>query len=410
MSNSKAPEKALQGTTIPPERLSRLTGTGLALMAAGIVVCLIALLTEGGRSSIGFAYLWGFAFFWVIVLGSLFFVALQHVTRSIWSVVIRRVAEMFAAPMWIAAILFIPVLLFIWFGDQIPLFAWLDPDHPAALHITGFKKAYLNLPFFIARAVSFFIIWIFFARYFVSRSLKLEVTDSADSLADGMRRAAGPFIPIFALTATFASFDWFMSLDPTWVSTIYGVYLFAGMTASALSVITIGVVWLRSRGHLGQGIVTDEHLYSLGGLIFAFVCFWAYIAFSQFMLIWYGNIPEETNWFVHRIDGNWLTASILLPILRFALPFLLLLSRPAKTNPRRLVIVSVLVLVGELYDLYWLIMPERSAPASVSAWVAIGPLALMVGVIIWSAARFLKKHRTMAVGDPMFEESRRFHL
>jgi len=382
---------------------------GLALILAGAAFSAIGLFTDGGLDRLGYGYLLGFAFIWAIVLGSLFFTALHHLTHAVWSVVIRRVAEMFAAPMAIVGVLFVPVLLFAFLHDSFSLFPWANPDVVAGDHILQGKRPYLNTIFFSVRGIAFFLIWIALAAFFVKNSIRQDDGGGAD-LTRRMRKVSAPFMIVFALTVTFASFDWMMSMEPHWFSTIYGVYVFGGMTAAALAAITIAVVWLRARGRLGEGVVRDEHLYSLGALIFAFTCFWAYIAFSQFMLIWYGNMPEETVYFIHRIEHGWLGVSLALVAVRFVVPFFLLLSRDSKMCPKRLVAASVIVLAGEYLDLYWLIMPQVHADGPRLGWHELGPTLLLAGVLLLYLARFLARHRTMAVGDPFFEDSRRFHL
>jgi hypothetical protein len=400
----------LPGATPDPSRGAAMRKVALALIAVGGLLSLLALTSETGRNRLGFAYLLGFVFCWAIVLGSLFFVALQHITRSVWSVVLRRVAEMFAAPMWLVALLFVPVVLFAVLHDRFGLFPWADPLTVEGDAVLEGKVPYLNLPFWVIRAVVFFTIWIAFAGFFVRQSLKQDEGEAGAGATLRMRKIAAPFLVIFGLTMTFASFDWLMSLEPHWFSTIFGVYVFAGMTLSALAAITLTVVELRSKGILGEDLVRPDHLYSLGGLLFAFTCFWAYIAFSQFMLIWYGNIPEETIYFVHRVEHGWLTVSVLLAILRFAVPFFLLLARGSKMNPRRLAVVSVLVLAGQLLDLYWLIMPQVHVHAPALGWQELGPPILLAGILVLYVARFLGRHGLVAAGDPMLEKSRHFHL
>jgi hypothetical protein len=182
------------------------------------------------------------------------------------------------------------------------------------------------------------------------------------------------------------------------------------MAPAALAAITIGVVRLRAQGRLGRDVVTGEHLYSLGGLLFAFTCFWAYIAFSQFMLIWYANIPEETIYFLHRTEHGWLRVSLLLILFRFVLPFFLLLSRPSKMDPRRLVFASAIVLAGQFLDLYWLIMPQIHREAPRFGWQELGPPLLMIGLLLLFIGRFVKKNDMRAQGDPLYERSRAFRL
>jgi hypothetical protein len=167
---------------------------------------------------------------------------------------------------------------------------------------------------------------------------------------------------------------------------------------------------LRARGLISKDLVRRDHIYSLGALLFAFTCFWAYIAFSQYMLIWYGNLPEETFYFIHRAEHGWMAVTVLLSMLRFVLPFFLLLPRDAKTSPRHLMLVSVLILLGQLVDLYWLIMPQASLGPPRLGYQELAPTLLLTGILVLYVGLFLKRHRMVAVGDPLFDRSRDFHL
>ncbi len=394
----------------PPKTTNGLTRIGVFVLALGLLMCAGALLGEENRVRFGFGYIWGFSLLWMVVLGSLFFVGLQHLTHSVWSVVVRRIAEAFAAPMGLTLLLFLPIILFVVWPDMFKVFPWADSEAVHDDHILHAKEPYLNAAFFVTRAAAFFVIWILFARYFVGRSLAQDRGEGGVAASVAMRKWAAPFVPIFAVTATFAGIDWLMSLDPYWFSTIFGVYVFSGMVLSPLAVTTIATVKLRDAGRLGSGVVTDEHLYSLGALLFAFTCFWAYIAFSQYMLIWYANMPEETGYLAQRLDGGWLSVSAALAIVRFGLPFMILLGRHAKMSPRVLVWVSVLILAGQLLDLYWLVMPELHTAEPVIGWQELGPPVLMCGAMLWSVSRFFGRHAPVAVGDPLIEESLRFHL
>ena len=387
--------------------LSRTAGV---LIVVGLALGVLSLWSEGDRLRLGFAYLWGFSFLWTIVLGCLFFVALQYLTGSIWSVVVRRVAEMLAAPIWLVAVLFVPIVVFGLVFDGLRLFPWADATLVRDDHLLQGKQAYLNIPFFTARAVLYFALWIAFARYFVGTSLKLDRREAGAEAVVSMRRMAAPFMLIFAGTTTFAGIDWIMSLNPHWFSTIFGVYLFSGMVVASLAAITIATVWLRWTGRLDPKVVTEDHLYSLGALLFAFVCFWAYIAFSQYMLIWYANIPEESFYLCKRLEGGWVRISVALAVVRFAIPFLLLLPRRAKMNPTILLWASVLMLVGQLLDLYWLIMPELHEAGPVLGWPELGPPLLMTGLLVLYVSWFLRRHAPLAIGDPLLDESRRFRL
>lgn len=396
--------------TAPPyQGGGSLQSAALAMMILGGAASAGALAGEETRQRLAFAWVWGFAFVWTIVLGSLFFVAIQHITRSVWSVIFRRVAEMWVAPAWLVGLAFIPLAVFVLAFGAHSAYPWADPAVVTGDHLLEAKKNYLNPNAFALRAAIFLLLWIGFAAYFVKNSLAQDAGGAGERSAGKMRTASAPFLIIFGLSVTFASFDWLMSLDPHWFSTIYGVYVFAGMTLSGLAVITLSVVWLSAKGKMGS-VVTGDHLYSLGGLLFAFTCFWTYIAFSQFMLIWCGNLPEETLFFIHRVEHGWKPVTLALIAVRFVAPFLLLLSRTAKMNPGRLAFVSVLVLVGQLLDLYWLIMPCAEGHGPRLGWQELGPVLLLTGLLVFCVARFLTKHRILPSGDPLFEKSRAFHL
>lgn len=394
---------------LEPRASAGVNRTAAALLACGGALSAAALLVGGDTSRFGFAWLWGFSFVWSIVLGSLCFVGLQHLTHSIWSVVLRRVAEMLASPMWLIGLLFLPVLLFGCLTDRFGLYPWLDKAMVQQDHLLHAKQAYLNAPFFAIRSIVFFALWIAFAACFVRSSIRAEAGDGVrEALA--MRKWSVPFMPIFAVTVTFAGVDWIMSLEPKWFSTIFGVYIFSGLFVAALAAITLMTLALERSGRFGDGFLTRDHLYNLGALQFAFTCFWAYIAFSQYMLIWYGNMPEETFYLHDRLVGGWLVVSVALAALRFVVPFLMLLSRRAKMDRRVLWWSSIILLAGQLLDLYWLIMPARFRDRPVFGWQELGPLLLSVGVLLWCVGRFLARCRAVAVGDPLLEQSRQFRL
>ncbi|UCF32794.1 MAG: hypothetical protein JSV78_10720 [Phycisphaerales bacterium] len=404
------PPAAIQDSLVPaPRPCGGLTRAAVVLVVIGAALSLIALFGEANRERFGFAYLWGFTFLWSLALGALFFVGLQHLTHAVWSVVVRRVGELFAGSIALVAILFIPILVFCLLFEHFPLYPWLDHAHVEHDHLLQGKQPYLNLPFFVVRAVVFFIAWIAFAAFFVGRSLRQDAGEGGVQSTLRMRKVSAPFMIVFGLTATFAGIDWLMSLEPHWFSTIFGVYVFSGMVVASLALITIATLWLRSAGRLGEGVLGSGHLYNLGALLFGFVCFRAYIGFSQYMLIWYGNLPEESFYMVHRLEGGWLPVTGLLALLGFVVPFLALLSRSAKVSPRRLVWVSVVLLISQLLDLYWLIMPQVHEEAPVLGWQELGPPLLLIGVLILYVSRFLGKHHAIAVGDPLLAESQGYY-
>ncbi|MDF1700634.1 MAG: quinol:cytochrome C oxidoreductase [Planctomycetota bacterium] len=399
----------------PPADLSatssgggKVTMIGGGLLAFGAILSGIAFSQDGNR--FGFGYMIGFAFVWAIVLGSLFFVALQHATSSVWSVVLRRVGEMLASPMILLAILFIPLALTALLNPETTIFPWRNPTTEMAEHAVHVKGSYLNESGFIIRTLLFFAIWIFFTWFFVSGSLKQD-GGGKESLTERMRRFSPIFLILFGFTVTFASFDWLMSLEPNWFSTIYGVYVFGGMTLSALAAITIGLHLLKRNGKIAPELIRGDHVYSLGGLLFAFTCFWGYIAFSQFMLIWYANMPEETVYFTKRLDHGWGGVTVALAFIRFVIPFFMLLSRQTKMNLGRLAGISAFILFGQLVDLYWLVMPNYfGADGPGLGYQEIGPVLLFSGVLLLAVGRFMGRHAMVASKDPGFEASKQFHL
>lgn len=399
----------VQVASVPDAKGSgALLKTGSVLAAIGLVASLAGGMMDSERIRTAYGYLWGFTFVWSISLGALLLVALHHLTKAVWSVVFRRLMEMLAAPLWIVAILFVPIVVIAVQGHDIGMFPWLMAEHTD--HIISDKEPFLNLPFFLIRAGIYFVIWIGFSMFFVRRSLAQDNGKANETATVWMRRLSAPFVLLFAVTITFAGIDWLMSLEPLWFSTMFGVYVFAGMMVSALAAVTLFTLVFSKTGRMGKGVFGDDQLYSLGTLMFAFTVFWAYIAFSQYMLIWYANLPEENFFMLHRLSGAWQPVSLALAVIRFVVPFVLLLSRPAKTNRRRLLIVGILILIGQLLDLYWLIMPNSHADIPMTGWQELGPLALNIGVFSLAIAFFVRRHKVVPTGDPLLKESICFRL
>ena len=408
MSDSMTPGSAT-GTAIAGAAGAKARMIGLLLLVVGGILSGIAYADAGSRETFGFGYMIGFVFCWSIVLGSLFFVALQHATGSVWSVVLRRCAEALAAPMWVLAVLFIPLLLVALLEPSSTIFPWRNPTDAMAEQAKHVKGAYLDENAFVIRTVVFFAIWVLFSFFFVRGSLRQDQGGSAATTGT-LRRFSPLFLILFAFTLTFASFDWLMSLEPNWFSTIYGVYTFAGVTLSGLAAITLVVVGLLRSGKIAPELVRKDHLYSLGGLLFAFTCFWGYISFSQFMLIWYGGMPEETVYYIKRIENGWLPITWAVVFARFFIPFFFLLSRKAKMDGRKLIQISIFILLGQLLDLYWLVMPNHYPDGPALGWQEVGPVLLFSGALLFFVGRFLGRHKLVATGDPGFEASRNFHL
>ncbi len=322
---------------------------GVALLAGGGA---IAVRGDDGPQRFLQSYLLAFTFFLSLALGALFFVLISHLTRSGWSVTVRRLAEDVAATLWLAAVLFVPIVLGL---DQ--LYEWARADVVAIDVVLQGKAAYLNASFFTVRWIVYFAVWVGLAQYFSRLSEQQDDTGDAD-LTLRMERVSAPGMLLFGVTITFASFDLLMSLDAHWFSTIFGIYFFSGSTVSFFALLALLVLLMQRIGFVRRS-VTIEHLHDIGKLTFAFIVFWAYIAFSQYMLIWYGNLPEETGWYQRRQEGDWVWVSLVLLIGHFLIPFLFLMSKHVKRRKGLLAAGAIWVLLMHAFDLYWIIMPQK---------------------------------------------------
>jgi hypothetical protein len=386
-------------THLSPEQGKRLIGIGGGLTVLGLALAGFAYFSDHHRFA--FSYLTGFVWLTTIGLGGLFFVILQHLTKAGWSVAARRHMEWISTVLPVCALLFIPVVLFShdiyhhWMGEQ-----------AATDELLRKKASWLNANFFYGRGVFYFVVWIFLVWWFGKTSLKQDETGDP-KLTSKMQMISAPATLVFALTLTFAAFDWLMSLDPHWYSTIYGVYVFAGSVTSSLSTLALITIALQRSGLLSK-VSTIEHQHDIGKLLFGFTVFWAYIAFSQFILIWYANIPEETIFYLHRWEGNWRMISLLLLVGHFILPFLYLLPRTTKRNPIMLGAGAVLMLFMHYVDLYWLVMPTADAHASLAPstlLVDVGGLVLPIGVLVLVIAVRAAKGPLFPIKDPRLNET-----
>jgi hypothetical protein len=332
-----------------------------------------------------------------LALGGLFFAALQWITAAMWSAPVRRVAESFTSYLPFIFLTFAGIFL-----ASHSLYHWTHTEDVLKDPILYGKMAYLNLPFFGIRNVVAIILWIVFAKIMVGNSLKQDSV-GGQTLTEKNKSLTPAFIIVFALTYSMASFDQMMSLDPHWFSTMFGVYCFAGLIYSTFAVLAILIVRLRENGHFAK-LINDNHYHDIGKFMFGFAIFWAYIGFSQFMLIWYANLPEETPYMIRRMTGPWLPVSIAVLVLKFVLPFLILLPRANKRNPRILVGVACLMLVAQWLDMAWLVQPEFFG-GLVVGWVEVGTTIGFIGVFGLFVARFLAKHNSVAIGDPRLAES-----
>ena len=371
--------------------------TVLALFVAiGLITFGVGLKLDPQRTWVSFVL--NHFYFMSLAIGSLFFAAIQWVTGAMWSAPIRRLSEAFTAYLPVVLVTFI----ILYFG--IPeLYIWSHPEHVQGDLVLQGKAGYLSPVFFGVRNLIGIAIWIFLGHKMVSNSIAQDATGEYSWTLKN--RTLGPiFLILFSITFTMASFDQIMSLDPHWFSTIFGVYCFAGMFYSTLASICLLTLYLKSKGKL-DGIVNDNHLHDLGKFMFAFTVFWAYIGFSQFMLIWYANLPEETGYYLHRFHGAWMYVSLFLLIGKFMFPFFLLLTRSAKRNSTLLAGVGVFMLIAQWIDVLWMIQPEFFTEGPRFGFTEIGVTLGFLGIFGLVVSRFLAKHNVVAIGDPRLAEA-----
>ncbi len=379
----------------PPSDLERLQRHGWTLGAVGVAACLVGWILDSNQFFHSYLVAW---LFWLgIALGSLAILMLHHLTGGAWGLMVRRTLEAATRTLPALAILFLPILL----GMQ-EIFPWARPE-AATDELIQQKAAYLNPAAFTLRGFFYLAIWSLFA--FILSWLSLRQDRTADpALIRSMQAVAAPGLAIYCLLATFASVDWLMSLDPHWYSSLFGVYFFVGQGLSALAFLIVIAVYLSQRQPM-DSLFTPLHFHDYGKLMLAFVMIWAYIAFSQLLIIWSGNLPEEVGWYLERSHGIWKYVSILLALFHFLLPFLLLLSRDLKRNAKLLSKVAVLVLFMRWVDLYWLAAPSFGHEGLSFHWL---DLATVVGIGgIWFALFVgqLRSRPLLPINDPYLEEA-----
>ena len=377
----------------------KITNVGWTLLLLGILLYIAGYLFDAKHAA--FIHLINFLLLTSIAIGALFLVALEYLSGAVWSVPMRRVNEFLSSLVPFAALLAIPLFL-----SMHDLFHWSHIDTVAQDTVIKSKEAYLNINFFLIRFLLVFGLWILLNYFFTRHSLKQDFDKDPKWTTINIRFSAA-FMPILAIGLTIISIDWAMSLEPHWYSTIFGIYYFAGTVLAALAASTYCVLEFHEYGYFTQ--LKRDHFYSLGTLIFVFVNFWAYIAFSQFLLMWYANLPEETFWFMMRWKNGWEYISVLLIIVHFAVPYFVLLPQDAKMDPKRLKIMAIWILFAHLLDLYWLIMPTYSA-TPVVGWMEIGFPVLIVGLIIVVFSWKMKRHQIIPIGDPKLNRGLEFKL
>lgn len=342
---------------------------------------------------------WLFAWvFWAgVALGCLAIVMIQHITGGAWGLAIRRILEAGARTIPAMALLFIPVF----FGMK-KLYPWARPELVAANPHLQHKAPYLNPAFFTVRAVIYFIAWSLLA-WLLSRWSRLQDETGDERYVDRFQKLSGGGLLVFVLTMTFASVDWVMSMEPHWFSTIYGGLLMAGFAVSAFCFAVAVAILLARVGPL-ERLVTPRVLHDLGKLLFAFVLVWAYFALSQFLIIWYGNLPEEIPWYERRFRGGWQWVGLVIILFHFALPFLLLLSRGVKKDSKRLFRVAVLVFVMRLVDLYWMVAPGFFHDTTIH-WLDMAAVLGLGGIWVFLFTTELARVPVLPERDPFLKEA-----
>jgi len=404
----------------------------LILMVSGAALATLTLFSDLGR--FWHNYLIMFMFLMSLAAGALFYVALEYIIGASWSTPIRRVFECLAGLIPWVALLAVPL---VFFGGMEQLYHHWLPHHETAIHaehgavqqgshgsshtaktaqvqsehkldpIIEGKRGYLNKPFFVFRAFLCFGLWYLFYHLLI-RNSRLQDQNGDQGLTGKNIRISAVFMLVFPVTLSMAAFDWMMSLEPHWFSTMFGVYYFAGTLVAAMAVITIVTVNLRESGYLHPETHRDTY-FSLGLLMFAFNVFWAYIVVSQFMLIWYGNLPEETVWFAHRYGGGWTVIVWFLFVFHFVVPFFALLSRSQKTNPKRLLFMAKWLLLAHVLDLYFIIMPAYR-DGGYFHWMDVGFLALAVGIVMMVFSRKASRTSLVPWKDPKLNLGLGFRL
>ncbi|MFB3817139.1 MAG: hypothetical protein ACE147_05690 [Candidatus Methylomirabilales bacterium] len=382
--------------TIPqaarPE-LDRLRTWSLAIGVGASLLFLVA--AVGNRVHFFHAYLMAYLFWLGIALGCVALLMLHHLVSGRWGFVIQRLLESGGRTLPLLAVLFVPLL----FGLR-DLFLWARPEAVAAQAILQHRQPYLNGPFFSTRALVYFAVWITLASLLSKWSLEQDRTGSPD-LTRKIRHLSGPGLVLYGLTMTFAAFDWVMTLGPQWHSTIFGAVFMVGQALAALCFVVLMSWRLADRGPLA-GVMSTKQVHDLGNLMLAFVMLWAYMAFSQYLIIWSGNLPDEIPWYLSRMAGNWMWVAMFLIAFHFAVPFLILLSRATKRHLRLLVPVAAGILVMRLVDLFFIVTPALH-PGEVSVhWTdVLAPMAIG-GIWFWAFLGYLRSQPLLPLHDPRF--------
>jgi hypothetical protein len=385
-----------QDFPVPPEidRLQRLA----AIVGAVGIIASVVLLMSSGPEQFYRSYL--IAYLWVLgpTLGSLALLMIHHLSGGAWGLGIRRLLEAAARNVVLVAVLFIPIVL-----GMTHLYEWTHADVVAKDHILQHKEPYLNATWFVIRAVIYFAVWGGLTFLITGWSRAQDFNPTPPPADRKFRSVSGPGVLAYGVTITFASFDWVMSLDPHWYSTVFGLLFMVGQGLSAIALISF-VAFIVSRRPPMDHVLSPEKFHDYGKLMLAFTMLWAYLAYSQFLIIWSANLPEEVTYYTRRLNTGWISLSITILIGVFVLPYLLLLSRDMKRSASRLAYLGVFVFIMRYVDLYWMIVPTLHAEPTfhlLDIATAAGLIGLWTAAFCWN----LKGRALVPVNDPYLEEA-----
>ncbi|MBL7686331.1 MAG: molybdopterin oxidoreductase [Deltaproteobacteria bacterium] len=394
---------ASHAVTVPTpkkyEWSSKAKSISLLLAALGVATFIFTLKSDPQRAWANFLTDY---FFWLCIgLSGVFFTALQHITGAYWSVTVRRISESFISYLPVAAVLFVVLL----FGIH-HLYEWTHTDVVAHDEILKSKAGYLNPTFFMIRQFGLLAFVLILGGWMVKNSLRQDSNGNV-KLTELNTKISAPFLLFFAWLFTFGAFDLMMSLAPHWFSTIFGIYCWSGLFYSGLATITMITIHLRKKGILSD-FVTEHHLHDLGKLMFAFTVFWGYIAFSQYMLIWYANLPEETPYMITRTMGAWKSISIALAVGKFVIPFFLLIGKWAKKWQNYLYALTFWFLAAQWLDIYWMVFPTFYK-TPIFGLTEVLMFFGFAGIFFFCVGNFLSKVTVVPIKDPRIEECLAHH-
>lgn len=378
-----------------PARLIKVRSLALLVGVVGIVLALVGAVFD--THAFFRSYLFGYLFWVGITVGALAVTMLHHLVGGAWGFLIQRMLEAATRTLPLMAVLFLPVL----FGIH-DLYHWSHAEAVETDPVLQHKAGYLNTPFFILRAVLYFLVWGLLA-FLINRWSREQDSTRVGWISNRLMMISGPGLVLYVITTSFAAFDWGMSLDPHWFSTIYGLLFVVGQGLSTFAFMLVALFFVRRETILFEAASTDR-IHDLGKLLLAFTMLWAYINLSQFIIMWSGNLPEEIVWYVQRLNGGWQWISLALAMFHFVLPFLVLLSRYTKRQMRTLASIAAWILFMRVVDLFWLITPSEERATlglhltDLAAPVGIG--GIWVAVFLWQLGR----RPLLPLHDPRLEE------